>query len=121
METTKYHIYFDFKYYKVRINKAPILQMGYPKLVRLLVHQDRKELIVQPCNQHEPLAYKVPKDFAHSKNGLEFNSLSLITTIYRTFGWDMTARYIAYGRYIEKENIVVFDLGSGERIVGGDV
>jgi len=114
MESSKYHALFDIKYYKTRINKATILQMGYPKLVRFLVNQERKELIVQPCNQNEPLAFKVPKDFGPKTHGLDVNSLPLLNVIYKTFGWNRNTRYLAYGRYIEKDNIVVFDLANCE-------
>ena len=112
METSKYHALFDITYYKTRINKATILQMGYPKRVRFLVNQERKELIVQPCNQHEPLAFKVPKDIGPRTHGLDVNSLPLLNVIYKTFGWDRNSRYLAFGRYIEKDNIIVFDLSN---------
>ena len=120
MEPTKYHVFFSVKYYRTRINKGTILQIGYPKRIRLLVNPERKELIVQPCNEHEPLAYKVPKDFGHNKHGLEINSLSLMTVLCKTFGWDKTVHYKAYGRYVEKENIVVFDLADCEAVEGSE-
>ena len=84
--------------------------------MRFLINRERKELIVQPCNQHEPLAFKVPKDLGPKSHGLDINSITLLTVVYSTFGWDKKLRYLAYGRYLEKENIVVFDLANCEPI-----
>lgn len=110
METNKYTIFFSTKWYKIRINRQSILDMGYPKRIRILINPEKKELVLQPCNVYEKLAFKVPNDFGDNTHGLELSSISLTDLLTDTMGWKKDVHYRIRGRYIKKENIIVFPL-----------
>ena len=116
----KYKIFFSTKWYKIRINQQTILDMGYPTMVRMLISPEKKELVVQPCNSYEKLSFKVPNDFGEDSHGFELSSIALTDLLVDTMGWDMDTHYRVYGRYIKKENIVVFDLKKFEVVLNDD-
>ena len=116
IEEHKYKICFSIKFNRIRVNQQTILDMGYPKLVRLLINPETKELAIQPCNSHEKLSFKVPKDFAENKHGFELSSITLTQLLVDKMGWDLNTHYKVYGRYVKKENIVVFSLNEYEEV-----
>lgn len=115
--TTKYLAIFNIKWKKIRINQSTIFSMGYPKRVRLLIHPEKKELVIQPCNRFEPLSFRVPSDFGKDTHGFELSSTQLTALLYDTMGWDLNKSYRVLGNYIEKENIVVFPLSESVEIM----
>lgn len=118
MENSKYKMFFSTKWYKIRINQQSILAIGYPKRVRLLINPEKKEIALQPCNEFEKLAFKVPNDFGDDTHGFELSSISLTELIVDTMNWTRDVHYRVFGRYIEKENIIVFPLTQYETVMG---
>ena len=116
MEKTKFRMFFRPSVYRMVINQSSILALGYPKRVRLLFNEEKKELIVQPCNEHETLAFKVPKDFMEDSHGFEITSKIFMHKIYSQLGWDIKNRYRVYGKHYEKDNVVVFSFENCEII-----
>ena len=113
-QSNKFIILFNLRYYRMRINKQSFFTIGYPKRIRLLIHPERKELVIQPCNKYETLSFKVPNDFNEDNHGFELNSIKLTEMLADDIGWDMNKSYRIYGRYVEKENVVVFPLNEYE-------
>ena len=108
--TTKYIAIFNLKWNKIRINQPTILSMGYPKRVLLLIHPEKKEFVIQPCNRFETLSFRIPSDFDKDTHGFELSSIQLTELLSKEMGWDMNKSYRVMGYYVEKENIVVFPL-----------
>lgn len=77
-----------------------------------------KEVVLQPCNEFEKLAFKVPNDFGDNTHGFELSSISLTELLIDTMNWTRDVHYRVCGRYIEKENIIVFPLTEYETVTG---
>ena len=121
MEPTRFSVFFSTKWNRLRINRASILQLGYPKRIRLLFNLEKKELVLQPCNENEPLSYKMPKDLGVTHRSIELRSAALSDLIIDTMGWERDVHYIAYGRYMTKDNILVFSLNDAQPIAADDI
>ena len=121
MENSKYTIFFSTKWYKIRINQQSILDIGYPKRLRILINPEKKEMVVQPCNKYEKLAFKVPNDFGDTSHGFELSSAKLTGLIVDTMGWTRGVHYRICGKYIEEENIIVFPLTQYEIMAGEEI
>lgn len=117
-ERSKYVLYVNSTNSRMSINQASILVLGYPRRIRLLMDTAKKKFIVQPCNEREVNSFKVPKDFStNDRHGMEMTSQKLLDLVFNTFEeLDPACHYRIFGQYIEKMNIVVFDLLNHEVI-----
>ena len=119
MENNNYIAIFNKRWNRIRIKRSTIFAIGYPKRVRILIHPEKKQFVIQPCNNYETLSFKIPKDLNNDQHGFELSSMQLMDLLSQTMNWDWNKSYRVYGYYVEKENVIVFPLTDYEEVSQG--
>ncbi len=91
----------------ILVSRAVLEALGRPKQVQMLINDERRSLLLQPCTVDDREAVVVQPD-----NGMQFemSGHSLIRRIRRLTGWTDLQPRIICGNYIPSHHAVVFDL-----------
>ena len=97
----------DIKRKKIRIFRKVIYLLRLPHYIMLLVNPAEKTIAINPSGP-TPTSHPVKYD---DHNSYELCSLSLSRTFLEIMPeWHEDGKYRLEGKYIEKENIIVFDM-----------
>lgn len=91
----------------ILVNKATLEVLEYPKQVQMLIHDEQKRLVLQPCNVDGREAVVIPP---LSFNQIEMSGHVLLKRIRRLAGWGDNRPRVIYGDYMPYHKVVVFDL-----------
>ena len=95
---------------RIHIHKAVITTLQSPQYIRLLIHREKKLVIVQPCNEKERDAIKISSRRENKHSSVFINSVALLTSITELMGWSKQQTYRVNGEYLPHEHIIVFAL-----------
>ena len=86
--------------------------LGSPPFVRFLLSKDHKSMVMQAYDRLEFTSLRVPNADVEStkRNQMEVASIMLCQIIKGWFCWTDGLSYRVPGRYIKKQNIILFDL-----------
>lgn len=106
----KLYISLNRIYSKMRIHKLAFHTLNDPKYVQILVNPDKPSIAIRGCEKNDKLALRL-KYSKRSGQSVEFISSYLVKMI---FDISPTMQegiiYRIPGKYVEKENLICFDL-----------
>lgn len=100
----------------LNISKDVVRILGYPQYICLLVNKEMNSVAVTPCEADHQMSVLVPeKLFTDDNTTFRICSLGFVRDIIRINNLQEEL-YIYRGRYLEKNNAVIFDLLDENRI-----
>ena len=105
----------------IKFSRQCILSLGEPEHVQVLIHPEKKMLVVRPCDKDNKLAI----GWATSQNGVmrpwAMSGRAFLGTIFELFNWSLEHKYKFRGRVeaIGTEKILEFDLSQFETSLPG--
>lgn len=112
----------DFKKYRIRIHRRTLSLLGTPKYIQFLVSPKERMIAVQGVDNRTKYAHRVNLNSLQPDNSYEVYSSIFIEKL-RSLdsGMQLGETYRLTGNYYEKENAVVFPLGSFQRVDSWEV
>ena len=104
-------ITFDFKQYRIRIFKSTVSMLGNPDYIQLLVHPKSNLVALRVSSANERFALDIRRGPDYKKEEYSIHSKALLEELHYicpTLCLEQT--YRVTGRYIPKENVVIFNL-----------
>lgn len=103
-------ITFCYRRGRIHIHRSVVASMQNPAYIRLLIHREKRVVIIQPCDEKERDAIKVPQKGEGRYSSVFINSMALLTSITELMGWSKKRTYRVAGEYLPKDHIAVFVL-----------
>jgi len=94
----------------IGIGKDIIRGLGYPKFVKFLVNEAYDELLFVPCEDHDPMSFKVPDDLFDPEAKFRIYSKPFVRDIMERNDLSKTRTHLFHGVKHTKENAIVFQL-----------
>lgn len=112
----------DFKKYRIRIHRRTLSLLGTPKYIQFLVSPKERMIAVRGVDNRTKYAHRVDLNSLQPDNSYEVYSSIFIEKL-RSLdsGMQLGETYRLTGNYYEKENAVVFPLGSFQRVDSWEV
>lgn len=95
----------------ILVNNAVFDRLDNPRLIQMLINDDRKALLIQPCAYGDREAIVIPDEPMYQ---FETRGHSLLRRIRRLTGWADSTPRVLYGRYIPNPRVIVFDLTTAQ-------
>jgi len=102
----------DLQYNTIRIHRNTLSYLGNPKFIQFMINPNTNEIIIKKCNSNDIGSERIRWEVLNENNkSCEFYSKSLIKLIRTVFYNDQdTNKYCFTGRYINAENLAIFDI-----------
>ena len=97
---------------RIRIFKSTIRLLGTPKFVQFSVHTDGKSMMLAPYYKKSFTSFRIPQNIYEEKGSLEISSKGFCIIIANRLKWDVEHSYRIPGKYIQGQNVVIYDLTS---------
>lgn len=95
----------------ITFNKSVIMKLDYPVYVRLLINEDDRQIVLQPCEEFEEKAVPFYKEKPNGVVSVRWNSKDLLNTITRICDWDLSKySYRIMGTILTDPRLMLFDL-----------
>ena len=95
----------------ILVSNAIFEQLGHPRLIQMLINDDKKALLIQACSYGDREAIVIPDEPMYQ---FEAPGQSLLRRIRRLTRWSYNTPRVMYGRYIPNPRVIVFDLMSAQ-------
>ena len=105
---------FDYTWYRVRIFRRTLEELGNPEFFRFLFHPVKKLVAVQACGMDDQGSHL--RQTLKDGDSYEISSKDFVELLYRTQKWDRKLTYRLEGVKIPNEDVVVFPLEDAIRI-----
>lgn len=100
----------------IQIRKDVVRVLGAPAYITFRVNQDLSAILVEEAVEKTKVSFKVPTDlYINDGRQMRVTSKSFVTGIMTTNGLNLDDGYHVEGVYSEKNNAVIFKLGSAEK------
>lgn len=103
------------KWGTIRIFRSTIFELGQPKYIRFLFNPQKEKLAVQSCEKKELECFRVPKNNVENWD-FRINSLSMLTMIWKTCGWNDEKTYRLKGISYPEYNLIEFNLKQAKEL-----
>lgn len=107
-------ITFCYRRGRVRIHKSVISALKNPAYIRLLIHPEKKVVLIQACNEMERDAIKVPANLNRSNSEFMINSVALLASIIKLMDWSERLTYRVKGELMKETGMLVFLLETAD-------
>ena len=95
----------------IGVGKTVIKELGNPEYICLYISEDSHSLMLRPCEEKEPMSYKVPSGFIAAKQkNFRMHSQCFVNDLLCKNGLDVFCSYYIRGRVLESGNAAVFNL-----------
>lgn len=113
VEITPFTLGINLKSYRISVGIRIIEKFQYPKRIRLLMHPEKMQVVIQPCDLDELCSFRVSKKrVIETRHGPEYNSAMLVRIIRERIALNDGESYRFYGKYDPDNNLVLFDLNN---------
>lgn len=100
----------------INIGKDVLRILGAPVSVCFKVNQGMDSFVVMPCDEKEPLSFRVPDDIMFNGNRqMRVTSRSFVTGLLAMNALEANHTYKISGTYSEKNNAVIFNMSDIRR------
>ena len=104
-------------WYSIRIHKSIIRALGSPEYIGLRVNEAISSIAILPCQSTDFMSFRVPDDFVGTKKvDFKIYSKGFVTGILEKCRLNTNACYLIYGRHLENNNAIVFDVSKAKQI-----
>lgn len=104
----------------VTFNKAAVIKLGKPAMVRLMVNEKEKQVAIQVTNREDESATPFVKGEKKFLN-VRWNYKDFVCSLAQMMEWDLEKEgYKVVGEYFSKEDALLFDLKKATRLTSDD-
>lgn len=94
----------------INIGKNVIRVLGVPRYLTFRVNKSLTAFIIFACDSTDPLAYRVPENILNHQKMMRVYSKHFVRDVMSANQFAQDSTYTVYGKYYEKEKVVLFDL-----------
>lgn len=95
----------------LRVTKKTIRGLGSPRYIKLLMNEKYDELLVTPCQEKEPMSFKVPDELGRKDVQMRIVSKAFVHEVLTRNGYDIVGTHRFFGKYLtEQKNAIVFSI-----------
>lgn len=95
----------------ILISKAVLGILGSPKQIQMMINDEQKKLLLQPCSVDDREAVVIPPQ---PMVQFEMSGHSLLKRIRKLTGWPDSMPRVVRGDYLSKYHAIVFDLSTAK-------
>ena len=95
----------------ILVSNAVFERLGHPRLIQMLINDERRSILIQPCEYGAREAIVIPDEPMYQ---FETRGHSLLRRIRRLTGWSDNTPRVLYGRYIPNPSLIIFDLNNAQ-------
>lgn len=86
-------ITFCYRRGRTRIYKSVVTALGNPEYMRMLIHPEKRILLLQVCDQRDRDAIKIPKNISRARAEFSINSVAFLESITTLMNWSKKLTY----------------------------
>lgn len=94
----------------IALGRDVVRGLDNPKFIKILVSENYDELVFTPCNEKEPMSFKVPDAMYKQHSGMRIYSKAFVREVLTLNGLDETKTHHFWGRYLNNQLAIVFPL-----------
>lgn len=94
----------------IALGRDVVRGLDNPKFIKILVSENYDELVFTPCNEKEPMSFKVPDAMYKQHSGMRIYSKAFVREVLTTNGLDENKTHHFLGRYLNNQLAIVFPL-----------
>lgn len=96
--------------FRLHFTRDTIRALGCPRYISIKVNKDMTSFIILPAVDKDVMSFRVPENLFHGSNKMRISSQGFIVDMFQKNNWNMDASYRVDGRYLPKNNVVMYDL-----------
>ncbi len=101
---------------RIHIFVDALRELGSPKYICLLIHENGHSLAVKPYKKKDFFSHRVSPDVYDGTDGMEVCSLKLCQIISKLYNWDPDYSYRVPGFVLKDHSAAIFNLTQAELI-----
>lgn len=99
----------DLKRNRIRIHRHTLHLLGEPEYIQFLINPEKNAIAIKSCAQNDYRSERIRWTTMGTHHSCEFYSKFLVNELKKISAqWQPGEKYHFYGKYLEKENLVLF-------------
>lgn len=94
----------------IALGRDVVRGLDNPKFIKILVSENYDELVFTPCNEKEPMSFKVPDAMYKQHSGMRIYSKAFVREVLTKNGFAENQTHHFNGKYLNNQLAIVFPL-----------